>query len=223
MAQEQQAGLTERARGARRPSHLRSVDRPAGKGAHTEPEPVGDLARAAVGGEPLAWPKLVRRFTGLVLAISTSYGLNEADAADVSQVVWLRLFEHIDRIRDTDRLAGWLATVTRHECLHLLRRRDWITPTSDTEVLDRLYKPPELAAAVLRPEHLPESLRSLVQALPAHQRALMEMLLRDPTPSYKEISETLDIPIGSIGPTRQRCLAALRARCISAGIEPLSA
>ncbi len=158
----------------------------------------------------------------VVRGIARSYGLNDADTADVSQVVWLRLVGHVDRLRDADRLAGWLATTTRRECLRVLRERDRTMPTSDIDSLDRLQDADEPVAALGRQERA-AALRSLIQTLPEHQRRLMEMLMRDPQPSYQEISDSLEIPVGSIGPTRQRCFAVLRRKCSSAGLEPVPA
>lgn len=179
----------------------------------------GGLVRAAARGEALAWPKLVRRFRGLVGSIVRSHGLNDADVADVSQVVWIRLARNLDRLRDSERVAGWLATTTRYESLRLLRRRERTTPTFRTETLDRVDDTFDPDAMLARQERS-YLLRELIGTLPPHQRRLMEMLLRDPQPSYKEISESLEIPFGSIGPTRQRCLAVLRQKCMAAGIEP---
>ncbi|MDP9069930.1 MAG: sigma-70 family RNA polymerase sigma factor [Actinomycetota bacterium] len=170
----------------------------------------------------MAWSQLVRRFSALVRGIARSRGLNDADVADVSQVVWLRLAGHLDRLRDADRLAGWLVTTTRRECIRVLRQRDRATPTSDTDMLDGLQDTAEPVAAVARQERA-AALWSLIQTLPDHQRRLLEMLMLDPQPTYKEISDVLEIPVGSIGPTRQRCLAVLRRKCISTGIEPLPA
>ena len=93
---------------------------------------------------------------------------------------------------------------------------------SDMNVLDRLDGGGEPLTAVACEERA-LALRSMIRTLPDHQQRLLEMLLRDPRPSYKEISEALEIPVGSIGPTRQRCLAVLRSKCMSAGIEPVPA
>lgn len=188
---------------------------------HGEESSAGDLARAAGRGEMLAWSRLVRRFGGLVQGVARSYGLNDADVADVSQVVWLRLVDHLERLRDANRVAGWLATTARNESLRTLRQRDRANPTSDVDVLDRLQDTSEPDAALARQERA-EVLRELIQTLTHNEQRLLEMFAMDPQPSYKEISEALGIPVGSIGPTRQRCLARLRPLCISAGIDSAS-
>ena len=202
--------------------HLTVVGSERSANGETERESDGGLVRAAARDDVLAWSTLVRRFDGLVRAIARSHRLNEADVADVSQVVWLRLATHVNRLHEPDRVAGWLVTTTRRECLLVLRQGTRVSPMSDMDVLDRLDgggEPPTAPAG----EERAVALRSMIRTLPGHQQRLLEMLLRDPRPSYKEISEALKIPVGSIGPTRQRCLAVLRSKCISAGIQPVPA
>jgi RNA polymerase sigma factor (sigma-70 family) len=185
-------------------------------------ESIGDLVRAAAQHDDAAWCELLRRFNGMVMGIAYSHRLNDADAADASQVVWLRLFDHLDRIRDPDRIAGWLATTTRRECLGILRQRDRVTPMAEGDVFDRGgYGCDPVAGLACQEQAI--ALRSLIQTLPKGQQRLLEMLMDDPQPSYREVSETLAIPVGSIGPTRQRCLARLRDECVSAGIDPVLA
>src|SRR4029453_9232756 len=84
---------------------------------------LGPLIAAAVAGDQDAWNRIVDRFAGLVWAIARSFRLSAADAADVSQVTWLRVVEHLDALRDPQALAGWIATTARREALQLLRRQ----------------------------------------------------------------------------------------------------
>ena len=82
---------------------------------------LAELVRAAAKGDQRAWEGLIGRFGGLVWSVARAHGLSRADAADVSQTAWLRLVEHLDRLRDPERVGTWLASTTRHEAL-----RDWI-------------------------------------------------------------------------------------------------
>src|SRR5581483_156008 len=75
----------------------------------------------AAGGDEHAWRTIVERFTGLVWATARAHRLATADAADVAQTTWLRLVEHLDRIREPDRLGAWLATTARRESLRHIR------------------------------------------------------------------------------------------------------
>ena len=84
---------------------------------------VGDLVSRAREGDEAAWDDLVERYVGMVHAICRGHHLASDDAADVNQVVWLRLVEHLDRIRTPDAVGGWIAATTRNECLRVLRAR----------------------------------------------------------------------------------------------------
>jgi len=183
---------------------------------HTE---AGDLVRAAGRGEEGAWNALVERFEDLVVGVARSHGLHEADVADVSQVVWMRLVNHLHRLREPDRVAGWLATTTRHECLRTLRHHGRTTPTADPSVLESIDQEVDLGAT-LGARQRDAVLSQLIETLPSHHRDLLRVTMADPKPSYREAATALGIPVGSVGPTRQRCLALLRTKCAAAGIGP---
>jgi len=178
----------------------------------------GDLVRAAARREEGAWDALVDRFEGLVRGIARTHGLTEADVADVSQVVWMRLVDHLHRLREPDRVAGWLATTTRHECLRTLRQHGRTTPTADATLLESIDQAD--LGAELGARQRDAVLSQLIQTLPSHHREVLRVTMADPKPSYREAAAALGIPIGSVGPTRQRCLALLRTKCAAAGIGP---
>lgn len=181
----------------------------------------GDLVRAAAASDAQAWKALVDRFGGLVWAIARSHRLNRDAAADVSQTVWLRLVDHLDRIREPDRVGAWLAATTRHECLRVARLQQRTVPTDEAEVFDvsRTAAGASDGADPLVTRERDAAVWALVGTLPPRSQTLLRMLMADPPVSYSEISAGLGIPVGSIGPTRQRCLKALRAKCALAGIE----
>lgn len=164
------------------------------------------LVLAATAGDHEAWAALVDRYTGLLWSVARSYRLSDADAADVVQTTWLRLVEHLGRVDDPDRLPGWLATTVRRECLRLVRLagREVIGPMAD--VAD---DNPGLDAAMIKDER-DAALWTAFAQLDGLCRQLLRVLMADPPPAYAEVSEALDIPVGSIGPTRSRCLAKLR-------------
>lgn len=156
-----------------------------------------------------AWDEIVARFRGLVTAIARSYGMQAADCSDVAQTTWLRLFESIDRLREPERLAGWISTTARRECLRVLKASTRERPTEDLAVerASHAYPAPEheLVSAEER-----TVLWSAVGALPERHRELMTKLLAAPRPSYADVSAALDMPVGSIGPTRMRVIEQLR-------------
>ena len=94
-------------------------------------------ARTAAGaGDQAAWNAIVERFRGLVWATARAHRLSHADAADVAQTTWLRLVEHLDRIRDAERLGGWLATTARNECLRCIRLHGRELPSDEADVFE---------------------------------------------------------------------------------------
>src|SRR5262245_62231501 len=85
---------------------------------------LADLVTRARDGDERAWADLVQRYLGMVHAICRGYRLSGADAAGVNQVVWLRLVEHLGRIRTPEAVGGWIAATARNECLRVLRAPD---------------------------------------------------------------------------------------------------
>jgi len=168
------------------------------------------LVGAAADHDDEAWNELVRRFAGLVAHTIRRYRLSPADAQDVSQFVWLRLVEHLSTLREPAALPGWLSTTTRHECERHLRVSGRSVAT-DPLVLEPFGRPadPEVDESLLADERRQALLEGMAE-LTAHQRDLLLMLSADPPYSYAEISRSMDIPVGSIGPTRSRILARLR-------------
>jgi RNA polymerase sigma factor (sigma-70 family) len=168
----------------------------------------GELLAAAAAGDQHAWDALVQRHTSLLWSIARSYRLGAADAGDVVQTTWLRLLEHLDKIADPERLSGWLATTARRECIHLMRRTDRHAESS-AHLPDLPDDGPEPDAVLLRDERDAELWRALAKLDEFCQR-LLRVLMADPPPAYTDVAALLGIKIGSIGPTRARCLAKLR-------------
>jgi RNA polymerase sigma factor (sigma-70 family) len=166
------------------------------------------LIRAASAGDQAAWGTIVDRYTGLVWATARAHRLSAADAADVAQTTWLRLVENLDRIHDPERLGAWLATTARHECLRLIRLRGRELPTDEASVFD---KPADEAidTRLITLERDAALMRAMT-SLGERCQALLRLLAAVDPPSYDEVGAALGMPIGSIGPTRARCLAKLR-------------
>lgn len=178
---------------------------------HLDLERVDVLISEASQGNEAAWIAIVDRYSSLVWAICRSFRLDATDAADVAQTVWLRTVERLSTLREPNALPGWLATVTRRECLAVVRASarssvPWGTlerePTADVDST-------ALDAALLANER-DTILREAFSQLPEQCRQLLHLLTEDEPTPYAEISALLGIPIGSIGPTRARCLAKLR-------------
>ena len=171
---------------------------------------VAELVRGAADGDRMAWERLVDQFHRLIWSITTEFKLVESDAADVAQTTWLRLLEHIDRIEYPDRVGSWLAATARNECLRsLAARKRVVLSDDDIELGSAQVRGPEIDERLLADERA-QTVRDAMSRLPRRWQRLLEMLMADPPASYADISDELELPIGSIGPTRGRCLARLR-------------
>jgi RNA polymerase sigma factor (sigma-70 family) len=167
------------------------------------------LVRRVVAGDRHAWPELVERYSGMMWAVARSHRLSQHAAADVVQDAWLRLIEHIDDIREPAHVGGWLATTTRREALRVITARRH-EDTLGNALLDRADPLADGPDDVLIHVEEYEALHAALRMLPAHQARLLRLLSVEPRPSYAEVGAALDMPVGSIGPTRARALARLR-------------
>jgi RNA polymerase sigma factor (sigma-70 family) len=180
-----------------------------GVGAATDHRELADLVHRAAAGDQRAWDRLVDRFSGLLWSITSAYRLSQADAADVVQTTWMKLLENLGHLRQPDGVGLWLATTVRRECLRVLREGRHVVLTDDERRLSADPDPmPTPEAAMLRSERDRQLWRA-VTLLPEHCQRLLRVLVAEGA-SYKEVAVALDMPIGSIGPTRARCLERLR-------------
>lgn len=173
-----------------------------------------ELVLAARTGDATAWNALISRYTPLVNSITGRYRLSRSDAEDVSQLVWLRLFENLNRLREPRALPGWISTTTRNETVRLLESGRRVRPMDPTMLvtLDVRCVDEGTAGAegdLLRVERDRAVIDGLAELAPAH-RDLLILLHAEPRVSYQEISRAVGMPPGSIGPTRARCLNKLR-------------
>ena len=195
------------------------------------PDDTGKLVRGAADGDEVAWRGLVARFSNLVWAVARAHRLGNADAADVYQTTWLRLAEHIGRIEQPDRVGAWLATAARRECLQSLRMSAKSSPTDDMDRLDitpAVGNPTEEAVLAAETEREDAARAAAMwrafERLSGRCRELLRILMASPPPSYAEVAAALELPLGSIGPTRARCLQRLREEMagIRDGLSPSS-
>jgi RNA polymerase sigma factor (sigma-70 family) len=168
--------------------------------------PVTILLEKAAQGVESAWQEIVDRYSPLVCTVCRRHGIVGTDAEDVHGNVWLRLVANVIRIREPKALPSWLMTTTRHECLKLLRDRQHQIPAGTEFVIETESD----TDAWLLADERRNIVRVAFSTLPQRDRALLAMLFSDPPATYTEISSRLGIPVGAIGPTRQRCLARAR-------------
>jgi RNA polymerase sigma factor (sigma-70 family) len=175
-----------------------------------DPVVIALVARAGQG-EQSAWDEIVERFAPLVWSICRRFRLSEVDAHDVGQNVWLRLVEYLPSLREPAALPGWLATTTRRECIRV-QRVSW---QNDKQLAQEEFDLPadEETTQVDRwiiAHERDSALRTAFAELGERCQRLLALLMRDPPPPYASISADLSIPVGSIGPSRARCLDQLR-------------
>jgi len=171
---------------------------------------VARLVRRAAEGDLWAWERLVGQYGRLIWAMTRDFKLVESDAADVVQATWLRLLEHIDRLEQPARVGSWLAATARNECLRSLAARKKVVLADDDGTLEvAAGHGPEIDERLLAAERA-QVVREALSRLPRRSQRLLQLLMADPPASYAEISDQLGLPVGSIGPTRGRCLAQLR-------------
>lgn len=166
------------------------------------------LVDAAAGGDHRAWNSLIDAFAPMIWSIARAHRLRDGDAADVAQATWLSLLEHLAELREPNRVGAWLATTARRECLRTLRGTARRVLYGDN-CPEHESSDPGPGDMLLLSERDAALWRSFARLRPSDQ-ALLRILMTDPRPAYEEIAAALDIPIGSIGPTRGRALARLR-------------
>jgi RNA polymerase sigma factor (sigma-70 family) len=179
-----------------------------------------ELLEAARTGDEEAWEQIITRYQPLIDAISRRHRLAPYDAPDVSQYVWMQLVGHIARLREPGALSGWISATTIHRCYEVLRNRkrsvsvdplaaggfDLIeTRAGKTHTEGRSGVDDELLRAEQR-----RAVRQGLAELTESQQQLLLLLVADPPIPYCEISRRMNLPIGSIGPTRSRLLKKLR-------------
>lgn len=171
------------------------------------PTELEELVKDLQADDNVAWTQVIRRYEGMLRSIARSYRLSSADVDDVVQTVWVRLHERTDQLREPNAIGGWLATTARRESIRMLRNRTREQPTDDVELLGgtEFERPDTL---VLADERHAIFWRAL-GTLPTRQRRLMVLLLCEPQ-DYREVSATLNMPVGSIGPTRARSMVRLQ-------------
>jgi len=186
--------------------------------------PSGDtlVARAAVAfadyrdGDRAAFDELVRMATPLLWHTARGQGIDQAGVEDILQTVWLSLLRNAESVRDPRTIVKWLLTTTRRESWRVarLQRAEVSAAVSETqspEVQTNLptaaeHRPDEVA---LR-SHEQRLLWGHVQQLPPRCRELLRVIAFADRPDYAMVARSLGMPVGSIGPTRGRCLAKLR-------------
>jgi RNA polymerase sigma factor (sigma-70 family) len=173
-------------------------------------QPLDELVHAALDGDERAWQALVDRLKGVAWKVINGFRLSDDDRKDAFASTFFRLYDRLHTVRNPERLPGWVATTARNEANTIVRKQRRTTPVGEFD--DFRAVPAELAVddERLAGTELSEALWRAFAELPPEHQALLRLVCADPPLGYEEISRLLDMPHGSIGPTRQRTLERLR-------------
>ncbi|HSF85588.1 MAG TPA: sigma-70 family RNA polymerase sigma factor [Acidimicrobiia bacterium] len=179
--------------------------RPSGDGTSTT-----DLVEAVRGGSIPAWSELVGRYERLVWHVVAEFRFDQATREDLAQSVWLKLWQHLDAIREPEALGAWLAITAKRQAIAERRRRDRLVPVEEVFEASLPVEWMDEDGVLAFAEY--EAVARAFAALAQCDRRLLRLLVAEPKLSYREIAAVLDRPIGSIGPSRRRALDRLRRR-----------
>ncbi|MEZ5307493.1 MAG: sigma-70 family RNA polymerase sigma factor [Pyrinomonadaceae bacterium] len=171
------------------------------------------VEQCRVGNEH-AWETLVGRYQNLLYSIVLRTGVDTDAASDVLQDVFVTLFRKIETLESPEYVRAWLITTTRHKTINLIQRHLKVRPDQMPEDVDgRMSEPPDLSATpeeLLLETETERQIESALEALDERCRRLLGLLyLCENTLSYDEVARSMEMPVGSIGPTRARCVAKL--------------
>lgn len=180
--------------------------------------PATDVAlvmRRAAGGDARAWERLVDQYAALIWSITAQFRLAESDAADVAQTIWLRLLEHIDRIEYPDRIASWLASTARNECLRILAARKRIVLASNEQLISSVVaSEPAVGERILADER-DQVVHDALSQLPYRQGEVLSLTMDGYSPA--EIAAQLGIEANAVRVHLHRARAKIRALIAATG------
>lgn len=171
---------------------------------------MADLLSAARTGSDDALGQIVNELSPLLWQVARSAGLSQGDAEDVLQTVWMRLITHLDGIHDAGALTGWLVTTTKREAWRVRAASRKQLPVDQDVFADLPNKGPGSEEQVILEDQRRE-LWAAIGMLPRRCQELLRIMAFAPRSDYATVAAALGMRIGSIGPTRGRCLAKLRA------------
>jgi RNA polymerase sigma factor (sigma-70 family) len=169
---------------------------------------LADTVTAAANGDEQAWNALVARFDPLLRRVARGYRLAPEDVDEVVQATWVATFESLGQLREPWAIGAWLITVTRRRAFRIRQRHVREVPT-EFPIADHLVSSDCCETAVIDLERA-AALRQAVRRLQGRQRVVVESMIDAPERNYRDLAQGLGIPIGSIGPTRERGLSRLR-------------
>jgi RNA polymerase sigma factor (sigma-70 family) len=166
--------------------------------------------RRWLDGDQTGLDDLVRVMTPVLWHVVRAYRLQADCAEDVIQTTWLALVRRRDNIEDAQAVGGWLTVTARREAWRVAQKTSRALPVEDTEFEIVLPTQRSAESHAIEQDDA-DRLWLAVGTLNERCQRLLRIVAFEHRPDYKAVAETLNMPIGSIGPTRSRCLAKLRA------------
>ena len=178
-----------------------------------------DLVKRCLDGEEEAWNELIDKYKALIYSVPVKYGLQPQEAADVFQGTCVELLTRLRELRDPRALPKWLIQVAYHRCYHLnIQRKRFVSRDSEVELPDP--EVPAIADELISQTEEEQMLREAIATLSARCRKLVEMLFFEtPSRPYAEVASELNLAVGSIGLTRQKCMDKLRKQLDALGFS----
>jgi RNA polymerase sigma factor (sigma-70 family) len=180
------------------------------------------LVGRARAGDERALAAIVDRCTPMVRSVARRYLRRPSDVDDVAQEVWLTFTRHLHRIESPAATRGWLVRVTTHAAWRAQRKSPGADLVADVEDRAGQDDTEELGLRRAARAEAGAAVRAALAGLAPRERRLIELLVADDRPDYRTVATLVGRPVGSIGPTRQRILARLRAEPALAGLAPAS-
>ena len=175
------------------------------------PESDWELIQACRKGDVGAWERVLEKYERLVFSVPLHYGVSRDDAADVAQLTFTILMQSLNELREDSRLGAWLATVARRHTWRLFRRANREIMSEDEDFTETASSLGKTEADPIDRWEMTEWLdQGLSQLNERCQALLLALYFDSQEPSYAEIASRLKIPVGSVGPTRARCLERLK-------------
>jgi RNA polymerase sigma factor (sigma-70 family) len=200
-----------------RPGRKRSF-LPGGTSAALRALTVTELIDACIAQRPESWEEFLRRYANLIYSTILKVGLPDEDQEDAFQSSILVIYADLGRLRNRESLASWIVGITYRQAINRIRSRTRARETALEEGDEGsgrvMVDPPDSGDL---PDHSrvelerAQQIAEALERLPGRCRRLLQILFyEDPSPDYGEISRREGLPVGSIGPTRARCLEKMR-------------
>jgi RNA polymerase sigma factor (sigma-70 family) len=175
---------------------------------------MADLLAAARQGSEDALGQMVTELSPLLWQVARAAGLSSGDAEDVLQTTWMRLVAHLGDIHDSAALTSWLVTTTKREAWRVSAAGRRQLPADQESFAELPDQGPGSEEQVIT-EDQRRVLWAAIGQLSRRCQELLRIIAFAPRPDYSAVAAALGMPVGSIGPTRGRCLAKLRVLLVS--------